>query len=96
MHKRDILHHIKANSDFYKKRLGVCFVGIFDSSAKEKAKENSDIDILYQIEANRKLSLFKYQLLIKELERIFHKNIYLVRYATIKPSESIEKDIKYV
>lgn len=98
MYKQDILNYLKSNQEYYHDQFGVQFIGLFGSFARDEANENSDIDILYKIEGNKKLSMFKYLKLIKQLEDFFHKKIDLVRDETIKPQIKgyIQKDISYV
>jgi hypothetical protein len=98
MYKQDILNYLKSNQDYYHKQFGVQFIGVFGSFARDEANENSDIDILYKIEKGKKLSMFRYLKLIKQLEDFFHKKIDLVRDETLKPQVKnyIHKDISYV
>ena len=98
MQKHDILHYLKSHQDYYRKQFGVEFVGIFGSFSRDEANESSDIDILYKIEKDRKLSIFNYLKINKELEDFFDKKIDLVRYEKLKPQikSHIQKDISYV
>jgi len=96
--KQDILNYLKTNQEYYRNQLGVEFIGLFGSFAREEADDNSDIDILYKIEKDKKLSIFKYLKLTKQLEDFFDKKIDLVRDETLKPQlkSYIQKDISYV
>ena len=85
MNKQNILDYLKSNKERYSKEFGVRFIGLFGSFARDEASGKSDIDILYEIEENKKLSIFKYLKLISELENNFHTKIDLVRAATLKP-----------
>ncbi len=98
MQKQDILNYLKSNQVYYQNRFGVKFIGLFGSFSRNEAREDSDIDILYKIEKNKKLSMFKYLELNKHLEDFFHKKIDLVRDETLKPQikSYIQKDITYV
>lgn len=98
MQKQDILNYLKSNKEYYHKHFGVQVIGLFGSFARDEANQSSDIDILYKIEKDRKLSLFKYLELTKQLEDFFHKKIDLVRDETLKPQikNYIQKDIAYV
>ncbi|WP_404318406.1 nucleotidyltransferase family protein [Malaciobacter canalis] len=98
MHKQDILDYLKSNQEYYYKQFGIKFIGLFGSFARDEANDNSDIDILYKIEKDKKLSIFKYLKLTKQLEDFFHKKIDLVRDETVKPQMKsyIQKDISYV
>lgn len=98
MHKKDILNYLKSHQEYYYNQFGVKFIGLFGSFARDEANDNSDIDILYKIEKDKKLSMFKYLKLTKQLEDFFHKKIDLVRDETLKPQVKsyIQKDISYV
>lgn len=98
MQKQDILNYLKSNQEYYHNQFGVQFIGLFGSFARDEANENSDIDILYKIEKDKKLSMFKYLKLTKQLEENLHKKIDLVRDETLKPQlkSYIQKDINYV
>ena len=98
MQKQDILNYLKSNQEYYHNQFGVQFIGLFGSFARDEANENSDIDILYKIKKDKKLSMFKYLKLTKQLEENLHKKIDLVRDETLKPQlkSYIQKDINYV
>ena len=98
MNRQYILDYLKSNKERYSKQFGVKIVALFGSFARDEADENSDIDILYEIEENRKLSIFEYLKLIAELESKFHAKIDLVRTATLKPhiKNYIYRDLVYV
>lgn len=98
MQKEDILNYLKSNQEYYYNQFGIKFIGLFGSFARGEAEENSDIDILYKIEKDKKLSMFKYLKLTKQLEDFFHKKIDLIRDEKIKPQikSYIQKDLTYV
>ncbi len=98
MQKESILNYLKLNQEYYYDQFGVQFIGIFGSFARNEATDNSDIDILYKIGKDKKLSMFSYLKLVKQLEDFFHKKIDLVRDESLKPEfkSYIQKDISYV
>ncbi len=98
MQKQEILNYLKSNQEYYYNQFGVEFIGLFGSFARDEANENSDIDILYKIEKNKKLSMFNYLKLNKQLEDFFHKKIDLVRDEVLKPQlkKYIQRDLNYV
>jgi len=98
MNKQNILDYLKSNKERYSNQFGVKFIGLFGSFARDEANEKSDIDILYEIEENKKLSMFQYLKLIGELENNFHTKIDLVRTTTLKPQikSYIYQDLVYV
>ena len=98
MQKQDILSYLKSNQAYFYDNFGIRFVGLFGSFSRDEANENSDIDILYTLEKERKLSLFKYLSVTKQLEDFFRSKVDLVRDETVKPAirSYIEKDLLYV
>ena len=98
MQKEEILDYLKSHKDYYLDNFGVRFIGLFGSFAKDQEDKNSDIDILYMIEKEKKLSLFKYLQLLNHLEELFQRDVDLVRDEKLKSSirDSIHKDIAYV
>jgi predicted nucleotidyltransferase len=59
MTKQYILGYLKSHQEEYFDKFGIRFIGLFGSFARDEANQNSDIDILYKLEANQKLSMFK-------------------------------------
>ena len=98
MNKEDILDYLKSQQDKYNNKFGIKFIGLFGSFARDEANDESDIDILYEIEKDKKLSMFSYLKLINDLENTFHKKVDLVREATLKPQikNYIYQDLAYV
>ena len=98
MNKQDILNYLKSQQGKYNNKFGIKFIGLFGSFAREEANDESDIDILYEIQKDKKLSMFSYLKLINELENSFHKKVDLVRETTLKPQikNYVYKDLTYV
>ncbi len=98
MDKNEILYYLKSKQQYFYDNFGIKFIGIFGSTARGEAKDISDIDILYKIEKDKKLSMFKYLKINSLLEEFFHKKIDLVRLETLKPAikSYIQKDLIYV
>lgn len=96
--KEDILNYLKSHQKYYLSKFGVQFVGLFGSFAKDEVNKESDIDILYKIEKDKTLSLFKYLELQEHLEGFFQKKVDLVREEALKPrvKNSIQKNLHYV
>jgi len=81
MNKQYILDKIRKLKPKYEKE-GVILLGLFGSYAKDTADENSDIDLLYKLDADKFLENHKgftgfTRLLTiqEELKNTFHKNI---------------------
>ncbi len=98
MTKAEIINYLKANQQYFCDHYGIKFIGLFGSFARNEANEASDIDILYKIEPNKKLSIFKYLQIHKQLEDYFKRKVDLVRDETLKEDIKpyIQKDLSYV
>jgi len=98
MNKQDILNYLKSQQDKYNNKFGIKFIGLFGSFARDEANDESDIDILYEIEKDKKFSMFSYLKLISELENNFHKKVDLVRQTTLKSQikNYVYQDLAYV
>jgi predicted nucleotidyltransferase len=98
MTKEEILVYLKSQQQFFYDNFGIKFIGLFGSFSRDEAKDSSDIDILYHLEEDKKLSMFKYLKLNSLLEDFFGRKVDLVRDETIKPQikSYIEKDLIYV
>lgn len=98
MTKNEILQYLQSKQDYFRDTFGVEFVGIFGSFSRDEATEKSDIDILYKIQKDKKLSMFSYLKINKLLEDFFHRKVDLVREGTLKPQVKayIQKDLMYV
>ena len=98
MTKEEILAYLKSKQQFFYDNFGIKFIGLFGSFSRDEAKDSSDIDILYHIEENKKLSMFKYLKVKSLLEEFFNRKVDLVRDETVKPQVKsyIEKDLIYV
>lgn len=64
-------------------RYGVKRVGLFGSFVREEMSEDSDIDILVEIEED--ISLLDFVGLKLEIEEALGRKVDLVEYSTIKP-----------
>lgn len=65
------------------KRYGVKRAGVFGSCVRGEMKEDSDIDILVEIEKD--LSLLDFVGLKLEIEEALGRKVDLVEYCTVKP-----------
>ncbi|MCD6472822.1 nucleotidyltransferase family protein [Candidatus Aerophobetes bacterium] len=65
------------------KKYGVTRAGIFGSVVRGEAKEDSDVDILVEIE--KRMSLLDFVGLKLELEEALGRRVDLGEYSTIKP-----------
>lgn len=65
------------------RRYGVKRVGLFGSCVRGELKEDSDIDILVEIEKD--VSLLDFVGIKLELEEVLGRKVDLVEYSTVKP-----------
>lgn len=78
------------------REFGVATIGVFGSTARNEAREGSDIDILVEYEDN-KLTLDSYMDLKYFLEELFACPVDLVTKASMKPylKERILQEVVY-
>jgi predicted nucleotidyltransferase len=96
--KTEILDFLKQNRKFLSETYHITKIGLFGSFAKDEQKEDSDVDLLIDIEEGTpnihdlKLSLKKY------LSNAFGRNVDLAREKYLKPyaKKYILKDVLYV
>jgi len=98
MNKSEILNYLQEQQPYFHHTFGINFIGLFGSYSRGDETKNSDIDILYNINKDKKLSMFKYLKITSQLEDFFHKKIDLVRVDTLKPTvkKYVDKDLIYV
>lgn len=104
MDKNTILLKLRELKPFYEKE-GLILVGLFGSFARDEAKSDSDIDILYDLEPQKFLSLYPgFQAFSKlsdvknELKTIFQRDIDFADKSTLNVvgKKYILKDTIYV
>jgi predicted nucleotidyltransferase len=96
--KTEILDFLKQNRKFLSETYHITKIGLFGSFAKDEQKEDSDVDLLIDIEEGTpnihdlKLSLKRY------LSNAFGRNVDLAREKYLKPyaKKYILKDVVYV
>ena len=94
------LEHIEAELRDIKPELehkfGVKKIGIFGSFAKKLAGEQSDIDILVEIE--RPMGLIRFMQIERYLTELLGRTVDLLTFESIKPymKDDILKEVKYV
>ena len=77
-------------------KFGVRRIGIFGSFAKQLAGEQSDIDILVEIE--RPMGLIRFMQIEQYLTELLGRTVDLLTFESIKPymKDDILKEVKYV
>lgn len=96
--KMDVLEQLQSNKTFLSSKYNISKLGLFGSFARDEATADSDIDILFEVKENKKLSLFDYLGLTKDLEKTLCHKVDLVRESTLKTALKpyVYKDIVYV
>ncbi len=95
MTKQLILEYLNRHKSEYKEKFGVEKIGLFGSYARDEANENSDIDLV--IEMNPK-SLKKRLMLKKRLENDLQSSIDIGYLSSLRNfvANEIKKEIIYV
>ncbi len=83
MENKDI-EKIKSKIVKILKKHGIVRAGLFGSFARGENKKKSDVDILIEVDKNRKFSLLDFVGLKLELEDVLKKKVDLVEYSVIK------------
>ena len=96
MNRQELLSFLKAQSPEMHEKFGVTRIGIVGSYAREEATEQSDIDIIVELQSDNKFRSFFN--LLHYLEDSLQVPVDLATEASLKPlvRQSILKDIIYV
>jgi len=95
MTKSAILDFLRSHKSEMQERFGLVRIGLFGSYVREEPKEESDIDLLVEIQSENKFRSFFG--LKNYLEEHLRKKIDLGIESSLKPiaREYIEKEIEY-
>ena len=98
MTQLDVLAYLSQHKEEFFQKFGLVKLGIFGSFGRDEAREDSDIDIIIELDNNvndiyRKKQAFKH-----ELESYFQIKVAIAREKYLKPlaKESIMNDTIYV
>ncbi|HBD95094.1 MAG: hypothetical protein A2015_02355 [Spirochaetes bacterium GWF1_31_7] len=96
MTKEDILQKLKQNKSIFIK-YGIKRIAIFGSYARNEATEESDIDLMYEINDETSISYIDFFELEELLCKDFNKKVELVNYKYMNPiiKKTAEKDFIY-
>lgn len=96
MNRQELVSFLKAQSPEMHERFGVTRLGLVGSYARDEATEQSDIDIVVELQSDNKFRSFFN--LLHYLEDSLHIHVDLATEASLKPlvRNSILKDIIYV
>ncbi|MBU0765380.1 MAG: nucleotidyltransferase domain-containing protein [Bacteroidetes bacterium] len=98
MTKNEILAFLANNKESFFVKFSIVKIGIFGSFARDEQTEDSDIDILIEMQRGTEDIFEKKQQLKEILKGQFHRKIDICRERAIKPlfRELILKDTIYV
>ena len=75
-------------------KYGINYLGLFGSTARGEAKEDSDVDLLVKFDKDKKIGLFELDELQGELEKKLKKKVDLVTKLNKYIEPYVSKDIK--
>ena len=98
MTQSDILSYLSQHKEEFFKKFGLVKLGIFGSFGRNEAKEDSDIDIIIELDDNIDDIYRKKQAFKDELERYFQRKVDIAREKYLRPlaRQSIMNDVIYV
>jgi len=98
MTKQEILLYLSNHKDEFFQRFGLIKLGLFGSYAKGTNSEESDIDIIIELDNNLDNVYSKKKEFKLVLENYFQKNVDIAREKYLKPlaKESIMEHVTYV
>jgi predicted nucleotidyltransferase len=98
LQQNEIINYLKTNKLRFAVQFNILKIGIFGSYARNEQTENSDIDILIEMQPETE-DIFEKRLMLKELlSKHFSKPVDVCHLRAIKPlfRELILKDVIYV
>jgi hypothetical protein len=98
MRKEDIIKYLALQKDYFYTQYHISSLGLFGSYSRNEQTESSDIDIVYLLSENQKLSYFQLFDIEQQLQNKKKKKVELVNFKYMNPiiKYKAEKDIIYV
>jgi len=98
MQREDIINYLALRKDYFYNQYHISAIGLFGSYSRNEQTENSDIDIVYLLSENQKLSYYQLFDIEQLLQTQFNKKVELVNFKYMNPiiKYKAEKDIIYV
>ncbi len=92
-----ILDYLRENKDFFRKRFGVVRIGLFGSCARGDESCNSDIDVVIEMEHDKK-NIHNFLQFKRHLEQNLNRTVDVGLLSAIKPAvrKQILNEIIYV
>ena len=93
-----ILETLRANRDRLRNEFGIERIGLYGSFARNEQTEKSDIDLVYELKQDFKLSWAEKERLYRVLRRKLHRKLDLVDIRFMNPfiKYYMRKDVMYV
>ena len=85
MHKEDILGYIRQNKSQFRERFHIVKIGLFGSFARDEQTEQSDIDLIIELEEDTPHIYELKQALRDVLESQFNRPVEIAREKYLKP-----------
>ena len=99
-HDSEKEHIKKTVQTYFAKQVAVEKVSLFGSFVRNEETAKSDIDLLIQFVAKKKISMFDILKMQHELEELLNRKVDLIEEGQLKPSASVEvvreKEVVYV
>ncbi|HEX3500204.1 MAG TPA: nucleotidyltransferase domain-containing protein [Stellaceae bacterium] len=92
----EIMRVLQANAEALR-GVGVQHLSIFGSTARGTARPDSDVDLLVELDADRKIDLFDYAGIVGEIQRIVAHPVDVARRDRLKPeivAEALRDEIR--
>lgn len=98
MHREEIINYLALQKEYFLSQYHISSIGLFGSYSRNEETDNSDIDIVYLLAENQKLSYYQLLDIEHQLENQFNKKVELVNYKYMNPiiKYKADKDIIYV
>ena len=94
----EILQILREHKEELRERYGVKEIGVFGSRVRGEEREESDLDILVEFEADAKVDLIKFVELEEYLSELLGVKVDLVMRSALKPriGRQILKEVVYL
>jgi len=98
MRREDIINYHALQKEYFYSQYHISSIGLFGSYSRNEQTENSDIDLVYLLSENQKISYSQLFDIEQQLQNHFNKKVEFVNFKYMNPAikYETEKDIIYV
>lgn len=96
MNKEMILAYLQTHKDEFRRKYGIEKIALFGSFARDDAREDSDVDIVYCLKDGVKMSFDSYLDLEEQLKKAFQTKIDLINEKKLNPLIKIGASEEFV